>query len=531
MKKPDFDVIIIGSGPAGVTAAFPFLKAGLRVLMIDGGYQATVTPPSKAFLSARSQDADQWRWMIGEDFYALKNLGGVSPKLRAPTHDFAFKNFANESQISSHDFVAIGSLATGGLSNAWGCGVARLSESELSDFPCSTSDLFRSYATVSDRIGISGSQHDDLSDYFGLDAWSQPPIQMDTLHEFLYTQYVNRRTKVTQNGFRLGRSRVAVLSGDRPGRSACDLSGNCLWGCHRKSLYSATDELTSLRLHSNFYEAHGFIVDELIRNGEILSVGARRNGTRERQAFSARKVILAAGTLATTRLALHALRYEQAVPLLSCPTGAFLLWLPRFLGLPRKPAFALGQLSFTLPLCQEISAFGSTFNVTGIPLSEFARHLPLRRRNTIDLLKGLLSSCLVGNVFLPGNLSTSTASLRADGSLFISGGYSDDIPALMTKIAKHLRISYGQLGAKILPGSFRMGLPGSDIHYAGTLPMKMNPSLGQTTPLGELHGCRGVHVVDGACLPTLTEKSHTLTLMANADRIGRAVASQMSNSQ
>ena len=41
---------------------------------------------------------------------------------------------------------------------------------------------------------------------------------------------------------------------------------------------------------------------------------------------------------------------------------------------------------------------------------------------------------------------------------------------------------------------------------------------------GELHGLMGVHVVDGACLPSLTEKSHTLTIMANADRIARRIA-------
>ena len=40
-------------------------------------------------------------------------------------------------------------------------------------------------------------------------------------------------------------------------------------------------------------------------------------------------------------------------------------------------------------------------------------------------------------------------------------------------------------------------------------------------------GLEGVHVVDGACLPSLTEKSHTLTIMANADRIGRNLARQM----
>ena len=78
--------------------------------------------------------------------------------------------------------------------------------------------------------------------------------------------------------------------------------------------------------------------------------------------------------------------------------------------------------------------------------------------------------------------------------------------------------------ALVLPGSFSIGKPGSDIHYAGTLPMRDQPARGETSATGEIAGLAGVHVVDGACLNTLTEKSHTLTIMANADRIGKKLA-------
>lgn len=66
-----------------------------------------------------------------------------------------------------------------------------------------------------------------------------------------------------------------------------------------------------------------------------------------------------------------------------------------------------------------------------------------------------------------------------------------------------------------------------DIHYSSTLPMQHNPTLGQTDANGELAGLAGVHVVDGSCLSALTEKSHTLTIMANADRIGKILAKQI----
>ena len=94
----------------------------------------------------------------------------------------------------------------------------------------------------------------------------------------------------------------------------------------------------------------------------------------------------------------------------------------------------------------------------------------------------------------------------------------------MSRAASLLRSSYWQLGALLLPGSFTPGAPGGDIHYAATLPMRARPDVGETDANGLLAGTNRVYIVDGACLPVQGEKSHTLTIMANADRIGNHVA-------
>lgn len=524
---PEFDVIIVGSGPAGVSVAFPLVEAGLRVLMVDGGKQPGVLPPEADFLSARTNDSEQWKWIIGENFHALKMGGAVSPKLRVPAHAYAFDGFGCGNKIVGKDFITVGSLATGGLSNAWGCGVARFSSSEMTAFPFPASELSISYAKISKRIGISGAVADDMSDYFGLDEYSQPPIPMDELHKRMSQQYSNRREKLNLQGFKLGRSRVAALSENMSDRLACNLSGNCLWGCRRHSLYSAADDLPALRRHENFSELSGFTVDGLTRSEGCWSAEGQATSGGERRSITARKIVLAAGTLATTRIALKTLNHRHPVPLLSCPTAAFLLWLPRLLGSPRVRGFGLGQLSFSIALKNNITAFGSTFATTGIPVSEFVRHVPMRTRYGIDLLSGLLSSCMVGNLFLPGHLTAAEASLSDDGALVVTGNYKDEVMPLMSEARKKLRKVYGVLGAMLLPGSYTVGKPGGDIHYAGTLPMKKLPVLGETSQMGEVKGLEGVYVVDGACLPLLPEKSHTLTIMANADRIGSLIAMRL----
>ena len=430
----DFDVIVVGSGPAGVSVAFPLIEAGLKVLIVDGGREANAEPPSQPYLVGRSRDNDQWRWIVGENYYALRNADAVSPKLRVPLHSYVFDGFADANKIDAKDFIAVGSMARGGLSNAWGCGVARLSSEELKDFPFPADEIQRSYAIVARRVGLSGASEDDLSGYFGLDEWADPSIQLDSLHSLISNAYVRQRHDVTSLGFKMGRSRVAVISQDRTDRKACDLSGNCLWGCHRRAMYSATEDLDQLKRNRSLSYRAGFVVERVVNvDGLPAVIGSDASG---RQTLTARKIILAAGTLGTTRLALQAINFDGPVRMQACPTAAFMLWLPGAFGSAREASFGLGQLSFTLAMDKGGTGFGSLFSTVGIPVAEFARYMPFRRRYGIDLLEALMSSCVVGNMFLPGSYSTATLRLTAAGRLQVEGGHSDEVTDLM-QFARH----------------------------------------------------------------------------------------------
>lgn len=521
----DFDVIIVGSGPAGVSAAFPLVDAGLRVLMVDGGHGSQLVPPTGQFLHVRRQDFEQFNWMIGQSFHALRQIDAVSPKLRVPTHAAVFEGFESTNRIVADDFVAVGSLAPGGLSNAWGCGVARMTDKELAAFPVKPSEMHISYAAVANRIGVSGGFSDDLSDFFGLDEWSHGTVPIDNLQGRMLSRYSSCRGALLQSGFRLGRARVAVLTTPQTDRQACNVCGTCLWGCERRALYSATYDLQLLQGRQGFFYRPGFMVRRIESQGEAVAIsGVGPDGAGM---LRAQRVFLAAGTLASTRLALQAINHRKPVRMQSCPTAAFMLWLPRHLGRRHEPAFGFGQLSFSLDLDADTQAFGSLFNTTGIPVSEFARHMPLGKRFGIDLLASLLTSCVVGNIFLPGPLSDVSIQLDKDDQLLIRGGYRTEVEMLMRDAKYKLRKNFMKLGALLMPMSFVVGRPGSDIHYAASLPMSAIPALGETDQFGELMGTAGIHVVDGASLSYLPAKSHTLTIMANADRIARHIATRM----
>ncbi|HEY5594824.1 MAG TPA: GMC oxidoreductase, partial [Nitrospiria bacterium] len=478
------------------------------------------------FLSLRTRDDTQWRWMIGRDFYALRQLGASSPKFRAPTLSYVFSDFLSENDISTDHFIAVGSLATGGLSNAWGCGVARFDASELTAFPFSPDALEPSYEQVARRIGISGNVNDDLSDYFGLDAWAQAPIDLDAEHLWLSRRYADRKAAVQALGVRIGRSRLAVLSKGQGGRNACNRSGMCLWGCREQALYSASQEVSVLAGRPNVVWRPGVVIEALEAADGLWAVRGHDRLTHQPCRVRARKVLLAAGALASARLVLKALQWQdRPVRLQSNPVAAFLLWLPARLGSVRQQGVALAQMSFTAEgLTDAGTVFGSLFSTFGLPVSEFVRYVPLARRFGIDLLQGLMSSMVVANCFLPGGLSQHQMTLNGKGQLRIEGAFDPAMPGVLKQTERRLRQAFGRLGARLLPGGFVSGSPGSDVHYACTVPMKTEPSPNEAFPDGQVAGLPGVYVVDGSALSSLPAKAHTLTIMANADRIGRIIA-------
>jgi hypothetical protein len=350
---------------------------------------------------------------------------------------------------------------------------------------------------------------------------------MDRLHDYFQQRYNQAREKLTRQGFKMGRSRLAVLNENLYGRKACSLSGNCLWGCHRGALYSAVDEIPSLKKYKNFRFEPGFLVSGLAKKDGLWTIAGKAFSDGECRSISAKKIVLAAGTLATTRLVLQTLGHYESIPLLSCPTAAFMVWVPRFLGTERESTFGLSQLSFTLALGNRLTAFGATFSTTGVPMAELLRHVPLKTRYGVDLLKSLLSSCVIGNMFLPGAYGGGRARLSAEGQLKVSYEAHYETKGLLKKGAYILGKSYLTMGSVLLPGSFTAGRPGGDIHYAGTLPMRKTPKIGETGPIGEVMSLGDIYVVDGASLSILPEKSHTLTIMANADRIAHKIVDEL----
>lgn len=526
------EVLIVGSGPAGVSAAWPLLEAGRRVHMIDPG-EAPAAPSAlddRAFLERRLTDGEQWRLFLGSDAELLAN---ASPKLRAPEFGYVFRGYRERYGIASDGFAAHGSLAPGGLSNAWGSGVGAFTDEELAEYPVTRAELQPSYAAVARRIGINGSAEDDLAAWFGAGYPLQPPDPVQRHSAPLLRRYERGRPRGDggTREFRLGRPQQAVLTEPLGERGACDRRAMCIYGCRPRAIYSAADELPALSRQPGFTYSPGWFATAVGRRGDgfvVRAVGTRDGTARE---LAADRVVLAAGTLGSTKLALELLgAYGAELPLQTTPVLTFALVLAEnLLGPPVEDGFALGQLAFALRLAELDGApeiFGGIIPTTGMLPTELYGRLPLLSPFARSLGAWLWPRLLVSACFFPGAFTENALRLRQDGGLDLRGGYRAAFPAAVRHAVRRLRREFGVLRALLLPGTTKLSRPGEEMHYGATMPMRASPGRYETDREGRPAGVDGLHLVDGAVLSSLPAKSHTFTIMANADRIARAIAAK-----
>jgi choline dehydrogenase-like flavoprotein len=138
------------------------------------------------------------------------------------------------------------------------------------------------------------------------------------------------------------------------------------------------------------------------------------------------------------------------------------------------------------------------------------------------LARSLAPAMLIGLGYFDGALSDNriVVDAGADGlRVHIDGGWARSFSDALAETRSKLRRVFLRLGGILLPGSLNALPPGGDSHYAGTLAMG-----DLLTRDCEVAARPGVYVVDGAAFNRLPAKHCTLTLMANADRVGGRIA-------
>jgi len=521
-----FDAIVVGSGPAATFAAVGL--RGRRVLMLDVGFDASRHDDLRGNLYDLKQAHDDlFEPLIGAQFESLHNLHQppISLKLKAPYMSYIARDARRLTPIAGEPFGGVVSLARGGLANAWGAGVFRYTERDLAGFPICATDLASSVDEVTARMGVSGVNGDDLEPYFERDEQLQPPIRLSSMFDDMLRRYERTKSVFANARVAIGRSRLAVLTEPRNGRAPYAYENLEFFRPHDPGIYTPAYTINELIAAGAIeYRSRRLVLRYSERNDGV-EVEARNLDSGETETFRASALCIGAGALNTTRIVLASNGdYDTHLPLLDNPMACIPLVDVTRVGTPLQTRdTSLAQLNIVAEDEDGRLAQGSLYGTTGPLRSDFLFELPLSARGNRVWAKYVAPATAFLMLFYardPDPLSG--VRLRPTGELDVR--LAPERPHALENTLIRLFRRIGFLSHRAMIQRPPMG---SALHFAGTLPMSARPSRYQTDRDGLLAGASRVHVVDGACLPRLPAKNATLTIMANALRIGRRVAATL----
>ena len=169
---------------------------------------------------------------------------------------------------------------------------------------------------------------------------------------------------------------------------------------------------------------------------------------------------------------------------------------------------------------------GSVYGSGGALRSDLIANFPLPLQSGVDFARVVAPALTLLMLFYPEG----TASFEHYLQLLPSGALRAEYRLVARCTARRRRLckDLRRLGVLCLPQLIQHPAHGGGIHYAGTLPMSLEPGPYQTHPDGRLAGSRHVYSCDGAVFPALPAKNLTYTLMALSLRTATRLREELS---
>ncbi|MDB5988725.1 MAG: Choline dehydrogenase [Herbaspirillum sp.] len=514
-----FDYVIVGSGPAGVAAGRRL--EGKDVCIVDVGDLPQGNFPHATLRGGLA--SGDFESLLGHRWEMLGNLidpGRVHAKLRLPNVGYILggKTFRVFDDANKCLLQGAGSYAAGGMSNAWGAQLFRYTDKDLDeagDWPFKAAALDSYYADLEAHIGIAG-EVDDMHSFLGETTGMLPPAPIVSAAEYLLTRYRMRRKRTNEANFRLGRSRLAVLTQPHRGYSQHEFGETEFFSTEQSGIYTARRTLKELITRGSLTYLGGHRLVAYRESAEHVEIDLCVGNDDVIKTIRARHLLLGCGTMQTARLVLlNKQEFGRKLPFIDHPPTL----LPLFI--PKKFGAAFPSQSFPIQLVATLGGLARSnmisFYYPGALLwADLLADIPLPLNSAIRLLPNLIGGMLVAQIWETSKpVAGNQLSVESDGSIRIDYPHRLSQGNMIQKLLAALR----PLGAYSLQRLASMSPPGWGFHHAACLPMRHYPGPFETHIDGRLWDSKRVRIVDGSVLPSLPAKNHSLTLMANAARI------------
>ena len=530
----DFDVIVVGSGPSGAHAAQAAVASGAKVAVVDVGHidrQYADIVPDRPFSEIRRDDTEQWRYFLGERLEGVAARAGAAGAQLTPPRKFIVHEADERLPFRSSTLRPMQSLALGGLGAGWGAGCATYDLRELQRAGLPSDGFGRYYDGVAADIGVSGTTGDDVSPDVAAIRCLQPPLDLDSNAAAIVRIYERRRGRLRAHGFRLGRLPMAVLTaplGDRLPNPYHDMD---FWSDHRASVYRPVYTIRRLQLELRFTYVNQQLAERFVEDDGAVTLWTRDLSTDTGRSFRCRRLVLAAGAINSARVALRSLgAYDTRVPMLCNPyTYMPLMNLP-MLGRPASDRrHSLAQLTaiYTPPGAPDEHLVASLYSYRSLLLFKLVAEMPLPPRLGLLAARLMITSLTIAGIHhpdAPSPLRYLELKRRAAGGEEIVAECEWSADEERTRRRREWRLARHFMALRCLPLSVVRPAHGASLHYAGTLPYADEDRPLTCTPEGRLRGTRSVYLADASPWRYLPAKGLTLTLMANARRVGEFVA-------
>lgn len=508
-------------------AALPLVEAGLKVMMLHGGVQPNPgqpTPPQENFEDIRTSYPEQWQWFLGQDFSSIpiEGLrGGLGGGMASGNRSYVTRHTEQELPIISGSTQIIQSLAEGGLGAAWGGTCAVLSKTDLATMGLPAADMPRWYREVCERIGVSGNGE-------GM----QLPLKLDHHATATLLCYTKRKQWFDKRSISVEQPPSAILTQDLGTRKSTTYSDMDYYADPKRSLYRPEWTLEELRKFANFRDHRGLIANSFIPSEKDVTVHARTMEDHRPCAFQAKHVVLAAGAINSARIALASLSISAPIPFL-CKPHAFIACL-RLAGLRErgpKERISTCQLLVTdhTPNIGGMErSCAQLYSYRSFLLFRLLQSVPLPAPEALLALSCFTQGLVIADIRFP-SIRTAACTLALPDPNQPLGIEVERTPMERQHHNEALRAMKSALfHLRLLPLKTMILPEGSTSHYAGSIPIQTSPQ-GHLSAAqdGSLHQVPHITVADASVFRALPPLPHTLTIMANARRIGSLLAAKL----